>query len=97
MSGAGLGTQDGALHWNTDAEAANLPDVSPQGKTASFAPAANTWDCAELTINKSNGHLDFLRDGQQVAGLVNDGTPTQNIDQGWISSNSAMRYQQMVD
>jgi hypothetical protein len=91
-----LGTQDNAFHWNTDADS-NLPDVSPQGKAASFMPAALTWYCVELTINKANGNLDFSVDGTPVPGLTNDGVATQNIDASWISSNSAAKYASIAE
>jgi len=91
-----LGTQDGAFHWNTDADS-NIPDVSPQGKAASFAPTPLTWYCIELTINKSNGNLDFSVDGTSIPGLANDGVPTANIDSSWISSNSAAKYSSIAE
>jgi len=93
-----FGSQDGVFHWNTDSDAANIPDVSPNGDAASFKPAANTWYCIELTIN-SNGNLSTSVDGADQAGLKEDGTPTANIDQSWISSGSSSlsRYTKFAD
>ena len=93
-----FGSQDGVFHWNTDSDAANIPDVSPNGDAASFKPAANTWYCIELTIS-SNGNLSTSVDGADQAGLKEDGTPTANIDQSWISSGSSSlsRYTKFAD
>ena len=79
-----FGSQDMVFHWNTDTDAANIPDVNPTGDATSFAPAANTWYCIELTIN-TNGHLNVSVDGNDISGLTEDGVATPGIDQAWIS------------
>lgn len=93
-----FGSQDNVFHWNTDSDAANIPDVSPNGDAASFKPMANTWYCIELTIN-TNGNLSVSIDGADQAGLKEDGMPTANIDQTWISSGSSSlsRYTKLAD
>jgi len=92
-----FGSQSQVFHWNTDSDAANIPDVSPNGNAASVKPAANTWYCVELTIN-TNGHLNASIDGVDVPGLTADGTPTPNIDQAWVgSAPSLARYTAMAD
>jgi hypothetical protein len=93
-----FGTQDQVFHWNTDTDAANIPDVSPQGDALSFKPAVNTWYCVELTINRSNGHLAASIDGADVPGLAMDGVATPNVDQQWVASTaSIMRYATTVE
>ncbi|HTQ07406.1 MAG TPA: hypothetical protein VMI54_26300 [Polyangiaceae bacterium] len=92
-----FGSQDSVFHWNTDSDAANVPDVSPDGDAASFKPAANTWYCINLTID-TKGPLDVSIDGADQPGLTVDGTPTMNIDQAWLgSSASLMRYTALAD
>jgi hypothetical protein len=92
-----FGSQDSVFHWNTDSDAANIPDVSPNGDTTSFKPVADTWYCVELTIN-TNGNLSTSVDGTNVAGLTEDGMPTANIDQAWIgSTDSLARYKMLAD
>jgi hypothetical protein len=92
-----LGGQDNVFHWNTDTDAANLPDVSPMGDAASFRPAAATWYCMELTIN-TNGHLNVSIDGMSQAGLTADGVATPNVDQAWVGSAVTLqRYTMLAD
>jgi hypothetical protein len=92
-----FGSQDMVFHWNTDTDAANLPDVSPNGDAASFRPVAATWYCIELTIN-TNGHLDTSIDGASQAGLTADGVATANIDQAWVGSAVTLaRYTALAD
>lgn len=93
-----FGSQDMVFHWNTDTDAANLPDVSPNGDAASFRPVAATWYCIELTINSSNGHLNVSIDGTDVPGLTEDGVATPDIDQAWVgSAPSLARYMAFAD
>jgi hypothetical protein len=92
-----FGSQDSVFHWNTDSDAANIPDVSPNGDAASFKPAADTWYCVELTINE-NGNLNTSVDGMDIPGLTEDGMPTANIDQAWVgSTDSLARYKTLAD
>jgi hypothetical protein len=92
-----FGSQDMVFHWNTDSDAANIPDVSPNGDAASFRPEANTWYCIELTIN-TNGHLNVSIDGADQPGLTADGVGTPDIDQQWFTgTQSTMRYTALAD
>jgi hypothetical protein len=92
-----FGSQDSVFHWNTDSDAANVPDVGPQGDAQSFKPAANTWYCVELTIN-THGTLNTSIDGTDVPGLTADGTGTPNIDQSWVGSSASLsRYAKLAD
>ncbi|HEY4183856.1 MAG TPA: hypothetical protein VGP07_02260 [Polyangia bacterium] len=93
-----FGSQDNVFHWNTDSDAANIPDVSPNGDAASFKPVANQWYCIELIIN-TNGHLNVSIDGTDIPGLTMDGVATANVDQSWISSGSTSlsRYAKFAD
>ena len=83
-----LGSQDMVLHWNNTQGDVNIPDVSPQGDALSLMPAANTWYCLELTINTSNGHLNVSVNGNDVAGLTEDGVSTANVDDSWLGTGS---------
>ena len=66
-----FGSQDAVFHWNTDSDAANIPVVGP-GDASSVGVTANTWYCIELTIN-TNGHLNVSMNGNDIAGLTEDG------------------------
>jgi hypothetical protein len=86
-----FGSQDAVFHWNTDSDAANIPTVGP-GDSSSVGVTPNTWYCYELTIN-TNGHLNVSINGNDVAGLTEDGVATPNIDADWVASTpSLMRY-----
>jgi hypothetical protein len=92
-----FGGQDQVFHWNTDSDAANIPDVSPNGDMASVKPMPNTWYCIELTIN-TNGNLSTSIDGMDIPGLKEDGMPTPDIDQNWVNSaDSLARYKMLAD
>jgi polysaccharide lyase-like protein len=92
-----FGSQDKVFHWNTDSDAANIPDVGPNGDATSFKPAADTWYCVALTIN-TNGHLNASIDGVDVPGLTADGAATANIDQSWVASSASLsRYTMLAD
>lgn len=91
-----FGSQDAVFHWNTDVDA-NIPVVGP-GDSSSVGVMANTWYCFELTINTGNGHLNVSINGNDVAGLTEDGVATPNIDQDWVGSTaSLMRYTALSD
>ncbi len=86
-----FGSQDAVFHWNTDSDAANIPTVGP-GDSSSVGVTPNTWYCFELTIN-TNGHLNVSINGNDIAGLTEDGVATPNIDDAWVGSTaSLMRY-----
>jgi len=77
------------FHWNTDSDAANIPDVGPQGDPLSVMPMPLTWYCVELTIN-TNGHLAVSIDGKDIPGLAEDGTPTDRTDMAWIGQRRGL-------
>jgi hypothetical protein len=85
-----FGVQDSVFHWNTNTDAANIPDVSPQGDALSLKPAINTWYCVELVMNSSNGHLSVSIDGNDVPGLDEDGVATANVDASWVASTASI-------
>jgi hypothetical protein len=93
-----FGIQDLFFHWNVDDDSANLPDTSPQGEVNAFKPQINTWYCMELTIDTGTGHLAVSIDGTPQPTLLDDGTPTPNIDQAWLASTTARsRYSAVAD
>jgi hypothetical protein len=88
---------EGVFHWNTDADSANIPTVSPNGDATSFKPSANTWYCIELTMN-TNGHLNVSVDGKEIPGLIEDGISTPDIDAVWIQDPPSLsRYTKFGD
>ena len=92
-----FGSQDAVFHWNTDSDSANIPTVGP-GDSSSVGVTPNTWYCFELTINSSNGNLNVAINGNDVAGLTEDGVATTNIDDAWVNSTqSLMRYMAFGD
>lgn len=85
-----FGVQDSVFHWNTNTDAANIPDVSPQGDALSVKPATGTWYCVELTMNSTNGHLGVSINGNDVPGLDEDGVATANVDSSWVASTASI-------
>ena len=90
-----FGSQDAVFHWNTDSDV-NIPVVGP-GDSSSVGVTANTWYCFELTINTSNGHLNVSVNGNDVAGLTEDGVATPNIDQDWVGSTASLMHYTALD
>jgi hypothetical protein len=80
-----IGGQNGAMQWNREDGDDTLPDQSPAGIAASYAPAANTWFCFEFNIDQATGKLGAWVDGKAVSGMTNDGTPTQDLDARWLN------------
>jgi hypothetical protein len=78
------------FHWNTNTDAANIPDVSPQGDALSFKRATGTWYCVELTMNSMNGNLSVSIDGNDIPGLAEDGVATTNVDASWVASSASI-------
>lgn len=81
-----LGGQDGALMWNRQSDDATLPDQSPAGVAQSVALPVNTWECVELEINSTSGHISTWVNGTSVPGLTEDGVPTPDIDDQWLAN-----------
>jgi hypothetical protein len=80
-----MGGQNAALQWNRQSDDATLPAQSPAGVALSVPLPTNTWECLEFMVNGSTGTMDTWLNGTQVAGLHNDGVPTQDVDQQWLS------------
>lgn len=80
-----MGGQNGALQWNRQSDDATLPAQSPTGVALSVPLPTNQWTCVEFMVNGSAGTMDTWVNGGQVAGLHEDGTPTADVDQQWLS------------
>ncbi|WP_258724870.1 cellulose-binding domain-containing protein [Cellulomonas sp. NS3] len=79
-----MGGQNGALQWNRESDDATLPEQSPTGVSLSAPLPTNTWSCVEYSVGR-DGRLSTWLDGTLVTGLVNDGTPTRDVDGQWGS------------
>jgi hypothetical protein len=80
-----MGGQGAALQWNRESDDATLPAQSPVGIGMSMPLATNQWACVEFMVNRSTGTMDTWVNGAQVAGLHNDGVPTQDVDAQWLA------------
>jgi hypothetical protein len=85
MSGHSLrmGGQNSALQWNRQSDDATLPSQSPAGIAMSKVPPVGDWVCLEFMIDQAQGLISTWVDGNQVAGLVADATPTPDVDSAW--------------
>jgi hypothetical protein len=81
-----MGGQMKILMYNRELNDATLPALSPVGISKSMSPAPGTWLCLEFKIDGNAGEIQTWVDGNDIAGLHADGTPTQDIDQQWVSS-----------
>jgi hypothetical protein len=79
-----MGGQNAALQWNRQSDDATLPAQSPVGVSMSMPLPTNAWQCVEFMVNGSAGTMDTWLNGTQVAGLHEDGVPTQDVDQQWL-------------
>ncbi|GLW30958.1 cellulose-binding domain-containing protein [Actinoplanes regularis] len=80
-----FGGQNGALQFNRASDDATLPEQSPAGVALSRPLPVNTWNCVEFKIDGANGTIETWLDGTLVPGLVEDGTPTHDIDSQWLN------------
>lgn len=80
-----MGGQNGALQWNRQSDDATLPEQSPTGVSLSVPLPTNQWTCVEFMVNGTAGTMQTWVNGTDVAGLHEDGTPTQDIDRQWLS------------
>ena len=80
-----MGGQDMILMYNRESDDATLPVLSPTGTGESVALAANTWTCIESHIDETAGTIDTWVDGKEIAGLVENGTPTPDVSTQWLS------------
>jgi hypothetical protein len=79
-----MGGQNSAMQWNRMSDDATLPEQSPAGVAMSVPLPVNTWNCVEFMVNGTAGTMSTWLNGTEVAGLHEDGTPTQNIDSQWL-------------
>jgi hypothetical protein len=80
-----FGGQNGALQWNRASDDATLPEQSPAGVAQSTPLPTGTWNCVELKIDGTNGTIETWLNGTSVPGLLEDGTPTHDIDGQWLN------------
>jgi hypothetical protein len=85
MSGHALrmGGQNSALQWNRQSDDATLPAQSPAGIALSKVPPVGAWMCLEFMVDQAQGLISTWVDGDPVAGLVADATPTPDVDSAW--------------
>ncbi|WP_425268832.1 hypothetical protein [Kitasatospora cheerisanensis] len=86
-----LGGQNGALQWNRESDDATLPAQSPAGVAQSVPLPLNQWVCVRYAIDTTKQSMDTWLNEQQVPGLHNDGVPTADIDQQWLSRTTPPR------
>jgi Cellulose binding domain len=80
-----FGGQNGALQFNRASDDATLPEQSPAGVALSRPLPVGTWTCVEFKVDGSNGTIETWLDGTSVPGLLEDGTPTHDIDSQWLN------------
>ncbi|APR85006.1 secreted hydrolase [Minicystis rosea] len=80
-----MGGQGKAMMWNRESDDATLPAISPAGLAQSVQPTPSQWYCVEFLVDGELGHIQTWVDGQDVPGLHEDGTPTPDIDQQWLT------------
>lgn len=92
-----FGGQDGALMWNRQSDDQTLPDQSPAGVAESTALPVNAWTCVELQVNGSNGDIATWVNGNQVAGLSENGTAVANVSDQWLAGAGASWRPKLTD
>lgn len=80
-----MGGQNSALQWNRQSDDATLPAQSPAGVAMSMPLPTGQWSCVEFMVDGTAGTMDTWLNGTMVAGLHEDGVPTQDVDQQWLS------------
>jgi hypothetical protein len=83
-----MGGQDQVLMWNRESDDATLPAMSPAGTAQSLAPAIARWTCVEFAVDQTAHTLRTWVDGAPVAGLVDDGVPTPDVDAQWLQGTA---------
>lgn len=81
-----MGGQSGIFMWNREKTDATLPALSPVGIAQSVVPTPDAWHCVQIAIDSAARTLQTSIDGVARAGLAIDTTPTQDLDQQWLSS-----------
>ncbi len=80
-----MGGQDAVLMYNRQSDDATLPVLSPTGVGDSIAPSPQKWVCIELHFDEGAGTIDTWVNGQEIAGLVENGTAVPDISTQWLS------------
>jgi hypothetical protein len=80
-----MGGQDMVLMYNRQSDDATLPVMSPTGTGESVALTADAWTCIESHFDETAGTIDTWVDGKEIAGLVENGTPTPDVSTQWLS------------
>ncbi len=80
-----MGGQNGILMYNRESDDATVPVLSPAGVALSQPVTPGEWTCVELEIQQTVASVQTSINGQPVAGLTLDTTPTPEVDQPWIN------------
>jgi endoglucanase len=80
-----FGGQNGALQFNRASDDATLPEQSPAGVAQSVPLPVNAWTCVEFKVDGTDGTMQTWINGTSVAGLLEDGVPTHDIDSQWLN------------
>ncbi|MFI1994757.1 cellulose-binding domain-containing protein [Actinoplanes sp. NPDC020271] len=80
-----FGGQNGALQFNRASDDATLPEQSPAGVALSKPLPVDTWNCVEFKVDGTGGTIETWLNGTSVPGLIEDGTPTHDIDSQWLN------------
>ncbi|WP_250036376.1 cellulose-binding domain-containing protein [Paractinoplanes maris] len=80
-----FGGQNGALQFNRASDDATLPEQSPAGVALSSPLPINTWNCVEYKVDGRTGTIETWLNGTSIPGLLEDGTPTHDIDSQWLN------------
>jgi Cip1-like, core domain/Cellulose binding domain len=80
-----MGGQNAALQWNRESDDATLPVQSPVGVAQSVPLPTGVWSCVEFGVSGVDGTLRTWLNGTAVPGLIEDGVPTPDIDQQWLT------------
>ena len=75
-----MGGQKEVLMWNRESDDATLPDLSPDGTAASHRPAAGTWLCVGVTLDRKAGSIVTTLDGASNDALS---TGDARFEQQW--------------
>ncbi len=79
-----MGGQNRAMQWNRESDDATLPAQSPAGVAQSIPLPTGAWTCVEFSVDGPAGQLRTWVNGTEVAGLRDDGVPTQDVDAQWL-------------
>ena len=79
-----MGGQSQIMMWNRESDDATLPELSPTGISLSHAPVPQTWMCVSFHIDEVAGTIETWIDGEPIAGLLQDGMATPDVDRQWV-------------